>query len=60
MHGMWLVISVVDGKWATGTVEHLLGFITNRGVASWFGAQTMIMERLKRETREQPLQEQHQ
>ena len=49
MHATWLALAVVNGKWATGTVASMLGFVAAGGVASWFGAQTALMERMERE-----------
>ena len=49
MHATWLALAVVNGKWATGTVASMLGFVAAGGVASWFGAQTALTERMERE-----------
>ena len=49
MHATWLALAVVNGKWATGTVASMLGFVAAGGVASWFGAQTALMERMETE-----------
>ena len=35
MHTIWLLLTLVAGKWATGTIARLLGFVAARGVASW-------------------------
>jgi len=44
MHKFWLLFALLSGKWATGTIARLLGFVSAGGVASWFGQQTLIME----------------
>eukprot|EP00571_Detonula_confervacea_P009632 CAMPEP_0172319088 /NCGR_PEP_ID=MMETSP1058-20130122/36761_1 /TAXON_ID=83371 /ORGANISM="Detonula confervacea, Strain CCMP 353" /LENGTH=935 /DNA_ID=CAMNT_0013034049 /DNA_START=147 /DNA_END=2950 /DNA_ORIENTATION=- len=46
MHALWLVLTLVSGKWATGTVARLLGFVAGGGVARWFDRQTcLVVER---------------
>jgi len=62
-HATWLAMALVAGKWATGTVARLLGFVAAGGVASWFGQQTVIMERMEAEEemeRQQQMQRQQQ
>jgi len=64
VHAAWLAMALVAGKWATGTVARLLGFVAAGGVASWFGQQTAIMERMEAEEemerRQQHMQRQRQ
>ena len=46
----WLALALLAGKWATGIVARLLGFVAAGGVASWFGAQEeALAERTERE-----------
>lgn len=53
MHFFWLLLTLIAGKWATGTVARLLGFVASGGVASWFGKQTVIIERMERAEEEE-------
>lgn len=48
-HGssFWLLVALVAGKWATGTVARVLGFIAAGGVTSWFVQQSIIMEEME-------------
>ena len=59
MHLLWLLSALVAGKWATGTVARLLGFIASGGVASWFAQQTEMIEEVRtREMQQQQLTQQ--
>eukprot|EP01082_Thalassiosira_pseudonana_P000191 g94.t1 g94 contig1:228928-229598(+) len=59
MHLLWLLSALVAGKWATGTVARLLGFIASGGVASWFAQQTVLIEEVRaREMQQQQLSQQ--
>ena len=59
MHLLWLLSALVAGKWATGTVARLLGFIASGGVASWFAQQTVMIEEVRaREMQQQQLTQQ--
>ena len=49
VHAVWLAMALVTGKWATGIVARLLGFVATGSVALWFGQQTVIMERMEAE-----------
>ena len=61
MHGVWLTAALVAGKWATGTVARLLGFVASGGVASWFAQQSVVIEEMRlRELEEQQQQQQQQ
>ena len=63
VHAAWLVMALVTGKRAAGTVARLFGFVASGDVASWFGQQTVIMERMEAEEevqRQQQQQQQHQ
>ena len=60
VHAVWLAMALVAGKWATGTVTRLLGFVAVGGVASWLGHQIVIMERMEAEEEVQRQQQQHQ
>ncbi|KAL7440641.1 hypothetical protein ACHAXM_008487 [Skeletonema potamos] len=57
MHRVWVLAALVAGKWATGTVARLLGFVASGGVASWFAQQSVMIEEMR--TRQQH-QQQHQ
>ena len=37
VHAAWLAMALMAGKWATGTVARLLGFVVAGNIASWFG-----------------------
>eukprot|EP01082_Thalassiosira_pseudonana_P004141 g3725.t1 g3725 contig13:12911-13609(-) len=59
MHLLWLLSALVAGKWATGTVARLLGFIASGGVASWFAQQTEMIEEVRtREMQQQQMTQQ--
>ena len=60
MHFFWLLLILIAGKWATGTVARLLGFVASGGVASWFGKQTVIIERMERAEEEEEQRENEQ
>lgn len=48
VHFLWLLITLISGKWATEIIVRLIGYVTSGGVASWFGSQTtLIMERMR-------------
>ncbi len=47
MHRVWLLAALVAGKWATGTVARLLGFVASGGVASWFAQQSVVIEEMR-------------
>lgn len=53
MHAFWLLSALAAGKWATGTLARLLGFVAAGGVASWFGRQAVFVERMEREAEEE-------
>ena len=53
MHTSWIFLTLVAGKWATGTIARLLGFVASGGVASWFGRQSVIIELMEREQAEE-------
>ncbi|KAL7460307.1 hypothetical protein ACHAXS_000769, partial [Conticribra weissflogii] len=56
-HVAWLTIALVAGKWATGTMARVLGYVASGGVASWFAQQTwMIEERRAKERGEAELE----
>jgi len=58
MHSFWLLATLVSGKWVTGTVARLLGFVASGGVAGWFASQNAIVERMmEREAREEEEEE---
>lgn len=41
-----LIVTVVGGKWATGTVARLLSLLACGGVTSWFAQQTALLQDL--------------
>lgn len=48
LHFLWLLITLISGKWATEIIIRLLGYVTSGGVASWFESQTtLIMGRMR-------------
>ncbi|KAL9179669.1 hypothetical protein ACHAXT_008959 [Thalassiosira profunda] len=49
MHILWLLLALVAGKWATGTIARLLGFVASGGVASWFDQQTAMIEMMEQQ-----------
>ena len=53
MHRVWLLAALVAGKWATGTVARLLGFVASGGVASWFAQQSVIIEEIRARQQQQ-------
>mmetsp|Transcript_21152 Transcript_21152/g.42440 ORF Transcript_21152/g.42440 Transcript_21152/m.42440 type:complete len:866 (+) Transcript_21152:164-2761(+) len=57
MHRVWLLAALVAGKWATGTVARLLGFVASGGVASWFAQQSVIIEEMRARQQQQLQQE---
>lgn len=52
MHKFWVILVLVAGKWVTGTIAKVLGFVASGGVASWFDKQTVIIEQMEREEEE--------
>ncbi|KAL7553672.1 hypothetical protein ACHAWF_016980 [Thalassiosira exigua] len=44
MRFFWLIMSLAAGKWATGIVARLLGFVAAGGVAGWFARQDAMIE----------------
>jgi hypothetical protein len=57
MHRVWLLATLVAGKWATGTVARLLGFVSSGGVASWFARQTLLIEEMRARQQQQRQQQ---
>ena len=54
---LWVVLALVAGKWLTGTVARILGFIASGGIAHWFLQQSTLMEeRVARQEEEQQRQ----
>ena len=45
-NGFWLLVALLAGKWATGTVARILGFVASGGIVSWFVEQSISMEEL--------------
>ncbi len=43
----WTIISLIAGKWATGTVARLLSLIASGGVSNWFAEQTSLRESMQ-------------
>mmetsp|Transcript_2340 Transcript_2340/g.4989 ORF Transcript_2340/g.4989 Transcript_2340/m.4989 type:complete len:510 (-) Transcript_2340:253-1782(-) len=52
VHGAWLTMALLAGKWATGTIARILGFVASGGVASWFAQQTLMIEEMRAKERE--------
>jgi hypothetical protein len=46
--GSWtvLIVAMVGGKWATGTVARLLSLLACGGITSWFAQQTALLSEL--------------
>lgn len=40
----WIILALVGGKWATGTVTRLLSLIASGGVVSWFAENAALVE----------------
>ena len=57
MHRVWLLAALVAGKWATGTVARLLGFVASGGVASWFAQQSVVIEEMRDRQQQQRQQQ---
>lgn len=56
-HSIFLILlAVVGGKWATGTVARLLTLIASGGVSSWFAEQNALVEGLHQHQQEQQQQ----
>lgn len=60
MHRVWLLAALVAGKWATGTVARLLGFVASGGVASWFAQQSVVIEEMRARQQQQQQQQEQQ
>jgi hypothetical protein len=53
-----LLLAVVGGKWATGTVARLLSLIASGGISSWFAEQNSLVQELNNSsTNMQPIDE---
>jgi hypothetical protein len=50
--GSWtvLIVAMVGGKWATGTVARLLSLLACGGITSWFAQQTALLRELQLES----------
>mmetsp|Transcript_8322 Transcript_8322/g.19302 ORF Transcript_8322/g.19302 Transcript_8322/m.19302 type:complete len:422 (-) Transcript_8322:400-1665(-) len=44
--GFWFLVAFLAGKWASGTVARVLGFVASGGITSWFVQQSIIMEEM--------------
>jgi len=40
----WIILALVGGKWATGTIARLLSLISSGGVASWFAENAALVD----------------
>ena len=40
----WIVLALIGGKWATGTIARLLSLIASGGVASWFAENAAMVD----------------
>ena len=47
-NGFLVLVALVAGKWATGTVARILGLLASGGVASWFVEQSITIEEMER------------
>ena len=49
---MLLLLAIVGGKWATGTVARLLSLISSGGISSWFDEQNSLVQELNNSSTE--------
>lgn len=43
---IWVVMALIGGKWATGTIARLLSFIASGGIIGWFAEQNTLVQEL--------------
>ena len=43
---VWIMIALIGGKWATGTIARLLSFMASGGIISWFAEQNTLVQEL--------------